>query len=186
MKSVVARKLICNRGLRLPLTTAHTHLTPLHHSRHDRSREGRERKEVRLGAAAEPTTRILCAKITRDTARGARKFAIRRPRKPSTLVTAIKITEQHNLCCSSGCVTKPHFSGARARNVKTHRYVCAYVRSHLRGSAAAARGAAGSCSLSATRPNRAAQRWRGPSNPLGSFRNRGRRSTWAQRARGRR
>ena len=27
----------------------HAHLTPLYHSRHDRSREGRKRKEVRLG-----------------------------------------------------------------------------------------------------------------------------------------
>ena len=47
----------CNRGLRLPLTTALTHPTLLYHSRHDRrgrragrpgdrSREGRERKEV--------------------------------------------------------------------------------------------------------------------------------------------
>ena len=38
----------CNRGLRLLLSTALTDLTPLYHSRHDRSREGRERKEVRL------------------------------------------------------------------------------------------------------------------------------------------
>ena len=39
----------CNRGLRLPRTTALTHPTLFYHSRHDRSREGRERKEVRLG-----------------------------------------------------------------------------------------------------------------------------------------
>ena len=39
----------CNRGLRLPLTTALAHPTLLYHSRHDRSREGRELKEVRLG-----------------------------------------------------------------------------------------------------------------------------------------
>ena len=51
----------CNRGLRLPLTKR-THTSTTHHSRHDadtggrgagrpgnRSREGRERKEVRLG-----------------------------------------------------------------------------------------------------------------------------------------
>ena len=42
---------ICNRGLLLPLTRALAHPTLLYHSRHDRSREGRERKEVRLGAA---------------------------------------------------------------------------------------------------------------------------------------
>ena len=41
--------LSCNRGLRLLLTTALTPLTLLYHSRHDRSKEGRERKEVRLG-----------------------------------------------------------------------------------------------------------------------------------------
>ena len=42
-------QLCCNRGLRLPLTTALTHPPLLYHSRHDRSREGRELKEVRLG-----------------------------------------------------------------------------------------------------------------------------------------
>ena len=52
-----------NRGLRLPVTAALTHPTINYHSRHDRSRKGRDRKEVLTDQVWRATSHIIGRKL---------------------------------------------------------------------------------------------------------------------------